>query len=58
MRMGRRFRYGYACVNFGKPMSLRQHVQTVSFDFRALAEAQLRERVVSDAKKRGPKAPI
>ena len=45
MLMGRRFRYGYACVNFGKPMSMRRHVQTAGFDFRALTEAQRRERV-------------
>lgn len=34
--LGRRYRYGYACVNFGKPISMREYVKTNSMDFRAL----------------------
>jgi glycerol-3-phosphate O-acyltransferase len=33
-------RYGYACVSFGAPMSLRAYVAARSIDFRALPEAQ------------------
>ncbi len=43
--IGRRFRYGYACVNFGKPVSMREHVQRRGFDFRALSETGRRDRV-------------
>ena len=25
--LGRRYRYGYACVNFGRPVSMREHVR-------------------------------
>jgi glycerol-3-phosphate O-acyltransferase len=35
---GRRYRYGYACVNFGQPMSMRDYVKTNAIDFRALDE--------------------
>ena len=45
MLMGRRFRYGYACVNFGKPVSMRKHVAAGGVDFRVLSEAQRRDRV-------------
>ena len=45
MLMGRRFRYGYACVNFGKPVSMRRHVESSGVDFRGLSEAVRRERV-------------
>lgn len=33
---GRRYRYGYACVNFGQPMSMREYAKTHALDFRAL----------------------
>lgn len=33
---GRWYRYGYACVSFGKPISLREYVQDRAVDFRAL----------------------
>ena len=37
--LGRRFRHGYACVNFGTPVSMRDYVDTNGLDFRALDEA-------------------
>jgi glycerol-3-phosphate O-acyltransferase len=43
--MGRRFRFGYACVNFGKPVSMRKHVRDAGVDFRALTDNARRERV-------------
>jgi len=35
---GRLYRYGYACVSFGKPVSLRQYVTERGIDFRTLDE--------------------
>ena len=35
---GRWYRMGYASVNFGRPISLREHLSTNQFDFRALDE--------------------
>ncbi len=42
MRMvtGRWYRFGYACVNFGPPLSMRQHVRDAKLDFRTLDEPQ------------------
>lgn len=37
---GRWHRYGYACVSFGAPMSLRAYTAARSMDFRALPEAE------------------
>ncbi len=37
---GRWHRYGYACVSFGRPLSLQAYVAARSIDFRALPEAQ------------------
>jgi glycerol-3-phosphate O-acyltransferase len=37
---GKLFRYGYACVSFGRPVSLRQYVTERGIDFRTLDEAQ------------------
>ncbi len=34
---GRWYRYGYACVSFGKPISLRDYMRDRSVDFRVLA---------------------
>jgi glycerol-3-phosphate O-acyltransferase len=34
---GRWYRYGYACVSFGSPLSLRNYVQERALDFRTLA---------------------
>ena len=42
---GRRYRYGYACVNFGKPVSMRAHVQHAQLDFRVLDDAARRAAV-------------
>ena len=36
MANGRWFRYGYACVNFGSPVSMRDYEARVGVDFRAL----------------------
>jgi len=30
------YRFGYACVNFGTPLSMREHLQSQGFDFRKL----------------------
>src|SRR5882672_2584495 len=35
---GKLYRYGYACVGFGKPVSLRQYVTERGIDFRILDE--------------------
>ena len=43
--LGRRFRFGYACVNFGKPVSMRRHVQDAGVDFRSLTDSARRDRV-------------
>ena len=45
MLVGRRFRFGYACVNFGKPMSMRMHMEHTGVDFRRLADGARRDRV-------------
>ena len=42
---GRRYRYGYACVNFGQPVSMRAHVQRAQLDFRVLDDAARRTAV-------------
>ena len=49
--LGRRFRFGYACVNFGKPISMREHADRTGIDFRALEgkERQARVAVVGEA---------
>ncbi|MEQ1775852.1 MAG: 1-acyl-sn-glycerol-3-phosphate acyltransferase [Burkholderiales bacterium] len=36
MANGRWFRYGYACVNFGRPLSMRDYAARAGVDFRAL----------------------
>jgi glycerol-3-phosphate O-acyltransferase len=36
MLTGRWHRFGYACVNFGKPLSMRDHVRRHGIDFRRL----------------------
>jgi glycerol-3-phosphate O-acyltransferase len=35
---GRLYRYGYACVSFGRPISLRQYCKEQNIDFRTLDE--------------------
>ena len=37
--LGRRYRHGYACVNFGAPLSMRSYVAEHGVDFRALDDA-------------------
>src|SRR5205085_686425 len=37
---GRLYRYGYACVSFGRPISLRQYVSERGIDFRTLEESR------------------
>jgi glycerol-3-phosphate O-acyltransferase len=40
-------RFGYACVNFGKPFSMRTYVATQAFDFRALGDDERKARVAA-----------
>lgn len=37
---GRWYRFGYACVSFGQPMSLREYVRDRALDFRSLSSDQ------------------
>ncbi len=37
---GKLYRYGYACVSFGKPVSLRQYVAERGIDFRMLDDSR------------------
>jgi glycerol-3-phosphate O-acyltransferase len=39
MLTGRWYRFGYACVNFGTPLSMRDYVGRHGFDFRRLDDA-------------------
>ena len=39
MVTGRWFRFGYACVNFGRPVSMRDYVARQGLDFRELDDA-------------------
>lgn len=40
MITGRWYRFGYACVNFGPPLSMRRYVTEAGMNFRSLAEDQ------------------
>jgi glycerol-3-phosphate O-acyltransferase len=40
MLTGRWYRFGYACVNFGNPISMRDYVRRHDIDFRRLDEAE------------------
>jgi len=40
--VGRRYRHGYACVNFGRPVSMRAWVREHGVAFRGLADADRR----------------
>jgi glycerol-3-phosphate O-acyltransferase len=42
---GRWFRFGYACVNFGTPLSMRRHLRSRGLKPRALSEEQRRQEV-------------
>ena len=37
---GKWYRYGYACVSFGTPLSLRRHLEDQALDFRTLDEEE------------------
>lgn len=39
---GKSYRYGYACVNFGAPISMREHVHQLGIDLRTLDDAARR----------------
>ena len=43
--LGRWYRNGYACVSFGKPISLRQYMIEQGLDFRVMPEATRNERI-------------
>jgi len=45
--IGRRYRYGYACVNFGRPVSMRAYVAGRTLDFRNLDDAARRAEVAA-----------
>jgi glycerol-3-phosphate O-acyltransferase len=45
MLTARWYRYGYACVNFGRPISMREYVARERADFRVLDEAQRHQAV-------------
>ena len=45
--LGRRFRHGYACVNFGTPLSMRAYVAEHGVDFRTLDDAGRRAPVAA-----------
>ena len=45
--LGRRYRHGYACVNFGTPLSMRAYVADQGIDFRRLDDAARREPVAA-----------
>ena len=47
MMTGRWYRYGYACVNFGRPLSMRDYVASHAVDFRALDEAARHQAVTA-----------
>lgn len=42
---GKSYRNGYACVNFGQPLSMRERALSTGIDFRALDEPARREAV-------------
>jgi glycerol-3-phosphate O-acyltransferase len=45
MVTGRWYRFGYACVNFGRPISMRAYVSENRLDFRAFDDADRRREV-------------
>ena len=44
---GRSFRNGYACVNFGAPLSMRGYMASHALDFRALDDGQRRAAITA-----------
>jgi glycerol-3-phosphate O-acyltransferase len=47
MLTGRWHRFGYACVNFGSPLSMRAHARSRDVDFAQLDEAARKEEVAA-----------
>ena len=47
MLTGRRYRYGYACVNFGHPVSMRERWRSDGIDFRGLNDADRRAAIAA-----------
>jgi len=47
MLAGRWHRFGYACVNFGRPFSMRAYAGAQGTDFRALTDAERHPRVAA-----------
>ncbi|OGA43748.1 MAG: hypothetical protein A3G25_07775 [Betaproteobacteria bacterium RIFCSPLOWO2_12_FULL_63_13] len=47
MLAGRWYRLGYACVNFGRPISMRAYSGAQGLEFRALTDAQRHPKVAS-----------
>jgi glycerol-3-phosphate O-acyltransferase len=47
MLAGRWHRFGYACVNFGRPFSMRAYVGAQGIDFRALTDDERHPRVAA-----------
>jgi glycerol-3-phosphate O-acyltransferase len=45
--VGKRYRHGYACVNFGAPLSMRAYVAEHGIDFRALDDESRRSPVAA-----------
>ncbi len=65
MVTGRWYRFGYACVNFGPPLSMRRYVREQHVDFRALNEdqrhaavAQLGQHVMGEIGRVVPLTPV
>ena len=48
---GKRYRYGYACVNFGQPVSVREHVAQRAIDFRVMDDGTRRSAVAEMGKR-------
>lgn len=62
---GRRYRYGYACVSFGKPVLLRAYLAERRLDLRTLSEQgrfseiqRLGQRLMTDVGKAVPVLPV
>jgi glycerol-3-phosphate O-acyltransferase len=45
MAAGRWYRFGYACVNFGRPVSMREYVAQRRIDFRSLSDERRHDEV-------------
>jgi glycerol-3-phosphate O-acyltransferase len=65
MLIGRWYRFGYACVNFGPPLSMRRYVGERNINFRAMDEderhkevEQLGQRVMTEIGRVVPVTPV